>query len=634
MAQISREEWLRRFGRSTERPMPQNIVGLPPADEVAAELIYAQSFQQPREAAPTERPIAIREGDRTTYRRFGDNSIQALPRGGKYEGLQADRRAIDDAIQLKMRQQAVSDALAQGTPAEEVFSGFLARPVSPSIASRAGQYMDILGLKPEQAVKLAEREAISAGSPRGKVSIPANWVQAIADSGELGPDPAAQGVLRAAIEGQIDVETPVEAQTSALDPYMRAAEAVAMDPRNQFQDLSPQENADINLETGAGRKLRGGRRNPFNKEVKERVSDPYLVPVLLAEASEPVWQKDPAGQWRQAGAQPPTLVVGVTPEGRKQKVFDASAVELGLLDPRTPLPADMGYLRFEEPSKEVRRVTRGQRDTYGAEVNAPTLERSGGEVHGFDARDDIAVPRNSSTSVPMTLGQAVQDILYRNRTPIKPYRDEDLWIDEAGQLYHRQTNTPVYLIEDQPENLPVKDYRVGSEGIYDKQAYQEFGKLIEGVTGRPLRLVVNERLQDQGLNQLQREALEASLPADWIRSKPGRSSAYDVMTALARGASLPPSDVTVTPLANAPSERAFYMEGGDGRGLGIQARLNALKEAAIAQERASVGATPDVMAQIPEGARGNVEAGLQAPRNSPRFRAAQDFLQRFLARRA
>lgn len=607
--------------------MPQNIVGLPPADEIASELIYAQSFQQPQEAAPGERPVAIREGDRTTYRRFGDNSIQSLPRGGKYEGLEADRRVIDEAIQSKMQQQAVSDALAQGMAAEEVFSGLLERPVSPSIASRAGQYMEILGLKPAQAVKLAEREAISSGSPRGRVSLPANWVEAIAQSGELGPDPAAQGALRAAMEGQIDVETPVEAQARALDPYMRAAEAVAMDPRNQFQDLTPGENADINLETGAGRKLRGGRRNPFNKEVKERLSDPYLVPALLAEASEPIWQKDPAGQWRQAGVQPPTLVVGMTPEGRKQKVFDAAAVELGLLDPRAPLPADMGYLRFEEPSKEVS-------GTYGAEVNAPTLERFGGEVHGFDARDDIAVPRNSSTSVPMTLGQATQDILYRNRTPIKPYRDEDLSIDEADQLYHRQTGTPVYLVPNQPDDLPVKDYRVGSEGIYDKKAYQEFGKLIEGVTGRPLRLVVNERLQDLGLNQLQREALEASLPGDWIKSKPGRSSAYDVMTALARGAALPPADVEITPLANAPSERAFYLEGGDGRGLGIQARLNALKEAAIAQERASVGATPDVMAQIPEGARGNVEAGLQSPKNSPRFRAAQDFLQRFLSRRA
>lgn len=604
--------------------MPQNIVGLPPADAIASELSYAQSFAPQQEASPAEQPVEIREGDRTTYRRYGTTSIQGLPRGGKYEGLQADRAAIDAAVQQKMQQQAITDAIAGGAPPELVFSEALGRPVSPSIATRAHQFADILDITPMQAVKIAEREAGNDPSARGKRALPTNWVQAIAESGELGPDPAAQGALRAAIDGAIDVETPIESQIRALDPYSRAVEAVAMAPQSRFRDLTPGENADINAETGAGRKLRGGRRNPFNKEVKERLTDPYLVPALLAEASEPVWQKDPAGQWQQSGVQPPTIVVGSTPEGRKQRVFDASAVELGLLDPRAPLPPDMGYLRFVEPSKEVS-------GTYGAEVNAPTLQQYGEGVHGFAAKNDIAVPR---VSVPMTLGQAAQDILYRNRTPIRAYSDSDLIADQSGQLLHRQTGTPVYPIPNQPESAPVKDYRVGSEGIFNEKAYQEFGKLIEGVTGRPLRLVVNERLQDQGLNQLQREALEASLPSDWIRSKEGRSSAYDVMTALARGSALPPADVELAPLANAPSERAFYLEGGGGTpGLALQSRLNALKDAADAQARASVGATPDVMAAIPEGARANVEAGLGAPRTSPRFKAAQDFLQRFMARR-
>lgn len=630
MAQITREEWMRKFGRSTERPQPQNIVGLPPADAIAAELAYANSFAPSQEAAPNEKPVAIQEEGRTTFRRFGDTSIQGLPRGGRFEGLKADRLALDQAVQQKMQQQAIAEAIAQGAAPENLFSEALGRPVSASIASRAFEFAEVLDLAPAQAVKLAEREAVNQtiptdapGAPRGKRALPSNWVQAIAESGELGPDPAAQGALRAAIDGAIDVETPVEAQIRALDPYARAVEAVAMAPQQRFRDLSPGENADINAESGAGRKLRGGRRNPFNKEVKERITDPYLVPALLAEATEPVWQKDVTGQWRQSGVQPPTITVGMTPEGRKQRVFDASAVELGLLDPRAALPADMGYLRFVEPDKE----TSG---TYGAEVNAPTLQRLGDQVHGFDAKNDMAVPRQS---VPMTLGQATQDILYRNRTPIRAYRDEDLAINESGQILHRQTGTPVFLIDNQDPNAQVKDYRVGAKGQYGPGAFREFGDLVQGVTGRPVRLVVNERIQDPGLNVLQREALDASLPQDWIRTDRGDSPVYDIMQALARGASLPPADVELTPLANSPAEKAFYLES-DGRGLGLQSKLQALRDAAVAQERAGMGATPEVMASIPEGARANVEAGLQAPKASPRFRAAQDFLQRFMARRA
>lgn len=607
-----------------ERPMPQNIVGLPPADAIAHELAYTQSFAPQQEASRYETPVRVQEGNRTTFRQFPGGSIQSLPRGRRGEGLDFDRNKLNIDLENKVQQQAIADALIAGADPAEVFSTALGRPVSPSIARRASQYMDILSIKPTQAIKLAEKEALTAGANPRKTSIPPAWLEAIAQSGELGPDPAAQGALRAAIEGTIDVETPVEAQTRALDPYMRAAESLAMAPQEPFRDLLPGENADINSESGAGRKLRGGRRNPFNKEVRERITDPYLVPALLAEAVEPVYQKDPAGKWIQSGVQPPTLTVGITPEGRKQRVFDASRVELGLLDPRAPLPADMGYFRFEEPTKEVS-------GTYGNEVNAPTLERFGNMVHGFAAKNDIAVPR---VSVPMTLGQATQDILYRNRTPIRAYSESDIAIDQTGQAVHRQTGTPVYLIDNQDVNSPVKDYRFGSEGIYDKKAYQEFGNLIEGVTGKPLRLVVNERLQDPGLNQLQREALEAAVPGDWIRSQQGRSSAYDIMTALARGAALPPADVAVAPLANSPAERSFYLEGGDGRqGLAIQSRLNALRDAAVAQERASMGATPETMMQIPDGARANVESGLQAPKGSPRYKAAQDFLQRFLSRR-
>jgi len=668
MAQISREEFMRRFGRPMERPQPQNIPGLPTPDEVIEGLRYVQELQGAQAPAALGRPA-----------QYASRNYVRLRPGGRGEGYAMDRAAREQAIASEMERQSVRDALASIDPAspfaavaaevspEQVLSAALGRPVSPSIANRAKQYVEILNLTAPQAVKLAEREALAPNPRQASRVLPTNWVQVVADTGELGPDPAAQGLLRAAIEGAVDETTPIEAQARALDPYLQAAEAVVADSGDRYRVLTPGENAEMTAISGGGRKTTGGRRNPFNKEVKERVSDPYLVPVLLSEATEPIWRKNPGGQWEEAGKQPATIVVGQRPGGGKQRVYDASAVKIGLLDPRAELPADLGYLRRADPDKTVS-------GGYGREVNAPTLEQLGAELHGFAARDDLAAV---SESVPMTLGQAVQDIIYRNRTPLVELPHADVAESADGRLLHRQTGVEVFPVAGRQSGGEASaTYRYGRNSEYDTAAFREFGNLIEAVTGQ--RPVVNERLQDSGLWRVQRAALDRSLSDDW-RSQRGATSfralanplpgqrpaalasaaslpvegsnpTYDLMRALARGSGLSPAETAVQPMAANPSEQAFY-EGllnpqlqqlhGDALAAAGQAgarpRSGSWNTSRVSDLNApaspsAVDYTPEIAAQIPAAARGNVEAGLQAPSDSPRFRAAQDFLARFMAR--
>lgn len=658
--QISRDEWLRQF-RSREVPMPRNIPGLPPADATIyaprpsqEELDYIASFHGQPSAAPQERPLEVRQGDRVVYKRIGDTSIESLPRGTYAERAALDRAMAQREIEREVQRQAAREALesidpnspfaaaAGGLTAQSVISEAIGRPVSESIANRAKSYVEILNLTPAQGVKLAELEAASGDSRAASRALPQSWVQKIAATGELTPDPAARGLLRAAIEGVIDESTPVAAQIGALDPYVQAAVTVAQRSGEPYRELSPEENAAIASQTGFGRKLRSGRRNPNDKNVSERVDTPYLVPALLAKATEPTWSKGPNGEWVQTGVQPPTIAVAQArgPGGYpvKQRVYDAGAVELGLLDPSALLPTDLGYLRFTSPEKE----TSGG---YGPTTNVATLQGDGREVYGFAPVDDPAAVRES---VPMTLGQAVRDILYRHSVPLVDLRDEDVVQGPGGQLLHRQSGKPVYPLKNQQfPGAATTAYRIGEDRKYGLGAYQEFGDLIERLTGQ--RLVVNQRLQDPGLSQMQREALMRSLPEDWIRTQEGGNPTYDLMQALARGSSLRPGDLTGSPVVMGGPEAEFYLNAEQGPR--FAQRLQDLRTAALAaQEQAGLApragsaaggrpmaanipaVTPELLARLPEAARANVESGLAAPEGSPRRRAVDDFLARWMQR--
>jgi hypothetical protein len=656
MAQISEQEWMRQY-RPDEyarrvklglyspgpTPQPQNVPGLPAPDEVASELRYAQSFADAAERQPE---------DRLLKRIIVGGGVQGadkviLPKAGRDERTAIERAMAEEALNQEMARQRGREilqdldprspfaAVAGGFTPEQVFSAELGRPVSATIAARAADYVRVLDLTPDQAVKLAEVEA--AGDVRSpdrarRQPIPASWLQKIAESGELTPDPAARAVVRAAMEGVLDEETPIEAQARALDPYLQAAEAISTRSGEPFRELSEAENADIAATTGYGRKLPGGRRNPNDKNVRERLDTPYLVPALLAAATEEYASRGGGG-----GIQPPTVTLG------GQRLYDPRKVSLGLLDPRAELPADLGYLR---PAAQDKQVSGG----FGRDVNVPTLEALTGELHGLPARDDIAATREY---VPMTLGQAVQDIIYRNRTPLAEIPHNEVIESPDGQLINRRTGQKIYPARQQSGGAESATYRIGSNSEFSTEAFREFGDLIEKVTGQ--RVVVNEKLRDPGLQRLQRAALGRALPDDALgvrgptrgawdmkgnlvpgvdRSLPveGSNPTYDLMRALARGGALPPAETAVPVLAQDSSELAFYRDLLGDQMASMRAAVSGPQKSALNAPAPQVDYTPQVAAAIPDTARTHVEAGLAAPQDSPRRRAAVDFLQRFMGR--
>lgn len=663
------EEFLQRYGRSNRTYAPNDSM----PGSVPKNLLLAGYTQDEINGAIEDTEFfnanpGREQGDRLVKRVFkkrgiGGGDKVVYPRARREERTTFERAAAEAALMEEMARQQTRDALvnidpsspfaglAGGYTPEQVLSETLGRPISPSIANRAADYVKILDLTPDQAVKLAEVEA--QADPRSSARadrqpIPASWLQKIAATGELGPDPAAQGALRAAIEGVIDETTPIEAQTRALDPYIQAAEVVAGRSNELYRDLSPDERAMLNAQSGQGRKLGGGRRNPLDKEVRERVTDPYLVPVLLAAAAEEYTDKR-GNKIRQ----PKT--VSLAPG---QRVYDPRQVSLALLDPRATLDPSLGYLRSAAPEQS-------ESGAYDKAVGAPTVDPTSGEGVGLRAVDDIAARRES---VPMTLGQAVQSIIYNNRTPLVEVPHSQVIEGEGGQLFHAPTKTPLYPAPNAKAGPESMTYRYGRNSELTLDAFREFGDLIERVTGQ--RPVVNERLRDPGLFRLQRAALGRALSEDMIsvrgqvkgawnargemnpnveRALPveGTNPTFDLMRSLARGAALNPADTYVPPVVRDGPEVDFYRQL-----LGPQMRAlrDGAAAASIGTARPQGGAvntervsqfnapspqpefTPEVAERIPEAIRGNIEAGMAAPEASPRRRAAVDFLTRFMGR--
>lgn len=450
------------------------------------------------------------------------------------------------------------------------------------------------------------------------------------------------------MEGVIDESTPIEAQARAIDPYIQAVETVAGRSAEPYRDLSPQERTELNAQSGLGRKLSGGRRNPLDKEVRDRPTDPYLVPVLLAPANERYVDKTGTEV-----RQPRTLSLAPG-----QRVYDPRQVSLALLDPRATLDPALGYLRSDAPDQTVS-------GAYDKAVGAPTIDPSSGPGVGFRAVDDPAVRRES---VPMTLGQAVQDIIYRNRTPLVEIPHSQITELEGGRLLHAPTKTEIFPAPGAQQGPESSTYRYGRNSEYSLEAFKEFGDLIESVTGQ--RVVVNERLRDPGLQRLQRAALGRSLPEDMIgvrgptdggwnlrgeieptaqRSLPveGANPTFDLMRALGRGAALPPPETTVPVAVTSGAEADFYRsllgpqmqqlrEGAAAAAMGSGRPLAAVENTdRISQFNApapSVEFTPELVSQVPEAVRANIAAGMSAPEQSPRRRAAIDFLARFMGR--
>jgi hypothetical protein len=668
--QISEAEFLRRFRPEEYQrrlalglyrdaaPQPAAIPGLPAPESTASiadALEYAAAFQNPAGPAPNDRLRRIErrtpELTRVVYQSPGDR--QSL-----------DQAAAAAAIADQMAKTRVAELLAGPNPApaglDTALTELVGTPVAPELAQRAAQYVDILQISPQQALELAQREALMTNRGRqGRLraqtdALPPALLQQASAAGELTTDPAVAVLQMAERDGLFDPAAPIAAQQEALEPYLAAAQQVALQRTEPIASLGGAEREALNAQSGRGRKLLGtGRRNPLDKVPGTAPQDPYLVPALLARASETY--TTPRGE---VIRQPRTFLPD--PANPRQRLYDARQVGLALLDPRATLDPALGYLRRADVAKDVSGV-------YGAGAGAPTAETTTGAIHGFGVRDDLAA---AAEQVPMTLGQAVQDIIYRHRTPLAEVPAADVVQGPDGRLFHRQSGQPLFPARQQSGGRDSATYRVGRDSEYRPEAFQEFGELIEAVTGQ--RPVVNGRLQDPGLFRLQRAALGRALdpellgsrgPTDFLqlRQQPaaralpveGSNPTFSLMRALAAGSRMLPAEAPVPAIAHAPAELAFYR---DLLGPQMEQLREGARHAAATQQladsrprSASINTSavselnapsapaptygPELAAQLPEPVRPMVEAGLAAAEASPRRRAALDFLARFMRSR-
>lgn len=677
--QISEAEYLRRFRPDEYQrrlaaglyrdptPQPAAIPGLPnpdSADSIAEALAYAESFQNPAGPAPDDRLSRIERRD---------GPINRIVYQSRDERQSLDRAAAAAAIADQLAKTRIAELITPPAPADAgplaaalapiaddlgataVMSELTGRSLDPDVAQRAAQYAEILDVPPETALKLAlQEQQLPPGRDRARLraqrgALPADLQAQVAQAGELGRDPALMALQMAAADGILVQDQTVEAQQRALEPYLAAARQVAMERSEPFLTLGAQEREALNAQTGAGRKLlSSGKRNSLDKVPGQAPPDPYLVPVLLAQASEVRTNRD-GEPIRQPRTFRPDPLSG-------RRLYDARQVGLALLDPRAQLDPSLGYLRTADPTKETSGI-------YGAGAGVPTAEAILGEVHGLSLRDDIAA---AGESVPMTLGQAVQDIIYRHRTPLAEVPHRDVVRRPDGKLMHRQSGQLLFPARQSSGGQDSATYRVGRDSEYGIEAFREFGDLVEAVTGQ--RLVVNERLQDPGLFRLQRAALGRALDAETLGARgpsrfldvprgaspsmpaDGVNPTFSIMRALARGSSMLPADTPAPAVAQAPSELAFYREllgpqmeqlrEGARQAAAAQQladsrpRLGSLNTSQVSELNAPASPpaayTPELAANLPEPVRPMVEQGLAAAESSPRRRAAVDFLARWM----
>ena len=582
-------------------------------------------------------------------------AVRRLMSGTTGSGYGVDIQNREQEVQDELKRIKVREAvgnirsenpfqdLIRGDDAERVFSELLGKPVSPTVARRAKDFIGALPeLTTEQAVYLANEDIQGRGNRRG-AQLDKRVTDKIAQMGEIRRDPVNKLLVSLASAGVIDPEQRAESQVRANTKENIARETVERLRADEMRQLSASDQELENALSRIGRKLSSGRRNPLQKETKGGVDlEKFLVPALLGEAGEEYKGKRQPKTYQSAPG---------------QRRFDARGINLGLLDPTALMPVDLGYLRTELESSYANPDATG---------NIPAIDRASAEITDFDNRrytagvrdidDPSAQPRNRQ----MTLGEAVEDILYRNRTPLAEIPVAELVRDPKNKrqiLHVRQdgSTVPVFPLQKEEEirKRGSGTFRIGENRQIKSEGFIEFGNLIEALTGK--RLIPNEPLSryDDQLAEITDRTLDAS-----IGGKRTRSATYDIMQAVASGARLPAQVTEASALvANAP-ELAFYNQiDTEGRGLGVEASLDELrKQAAAADDMASnipqagasnstkvsmvnapesppVNYSPEIAGQIPEAARGNIESGMEMPAGSPRRKAAEEFLRSFMNRR-
>ena len=487
-------------------PQEQNIVGLPAASRILREGTTKEGYYE------RENPKSQRISDALSQQKTASSAPTTTKEG---------------SFAFLSRMKAALTGKAEANTAEQVLSAEVGRPISRETANRAREYVEILGISPEKGLELADIEL-----RQGSQAITPELVKEVTQSGEIKP-----------------ILTALNAQ-SEENAKLAGAE---------FRTLAGSQLEGEAEVAGAGRNLPGGKRNPLNKEINEVMQDGYRVPVLVADATEERWappSKDESGKtvWKKlldeegkVVTQPPTVKVGKDPKtGWQKKVFDTRAAQLALIN-----PAALIEILQKKADPQV-----DSEERSGMNKNVPrkdewNIDPETGRAFGLSGKED---PSRAFDQVPMSVGEAIEDIRLNNRTPIKTFREDKDIYEKDGRTFHKFTNIEVFEIgRNYPGDTNLVDYRIGSPTEITNEGMRKFSTLIEGLPGMEnKRVLVNERLNDTAVNRAQNALLQEYLSEDFrtarAKADPNTKPIHDLMRALATGGRLPVEDAASAPV--------------------------------------------------------------------------------------
>ena len=292
-------------------------------------------------------------------------------------------------------------------------------------------------------------------------------------------------------------------------------------------------------EEGAQRNIKG-KRNPKRKDKKAQAVDPFLIPLLLSPVTETIGPIDPNTG---LGGQGATYLENINTKknNARYRKLDAGQVKIGMLNPQFVLPdkirgEDHPYWRLVESNT-------GRGDFVGVPTQDPLQQ-------AVNPRYDPSYGVGGE-KVPMTLGQALTQILLEGRTNVRDFAPGELIQVEGkegtkyylpdsssntmkgqadqlldqfipGRLDSPELGIQVYPTVGNPTQdqlaAGVRSYRVGKNFIYSNKALKDVGDLIEDVTreltGTPMRPTINEPLaaDDWRMKKLQGMLLLETTP--------------------------------------------------------------------------------------------------------------------------
>jgi Spy/CpxP family protein refolding chaperone len=537
----------------------------------AAEVAELSALQEAARVSGSEDPTGVRYKQPIQNQmlerkgRLGREEVvrKILPAGvgsRRVDNLQQDTRVSNRAQRIQFLELNPNDA-------SQVLSQSAGREVPPEFAKRVQQYLTALPeLDVRGAAYLAEQERAPGGLSR-------EALQRLAQSGEIGADPAISAVAKAANEGVIDETRPIESQARAVDPYMKATTDEKTRLIDKYKDMA---NAAVGVKP---------------KRAAE-IINPYLVPALMAEASQEYTNKKTGISKRQPATYWDTSIGSFAIEPRN--------VRLELLDPSALIS-----------------------DKTAASLNLAYRNRETGEL------------------TSPTLGGAINTLMQENRTPLIAIPDK---LVKGGKFRGQK----VSRFGDSGEQ-GYGDYRVGNTSAYKDEMYSLINDLLEKETG--MQLVTNQGIRDEKMGGLQKALLARTSTNPAITDK-DTNPTTELINSLAEGRNIDRNlgsqdkGLSILATSRAQAEKDFYLQEG------YQAKMQQYRnEAAIAQGssnqplRAEVKTSSYAYDNAPQAPsttapstnnavqsvnQANIPAGSRpTTEKAPAFQRAIDFLSRY-----